>query len=158
MTSFETVDIRPVLLFDRIEEVEGLSPSDHIVLGDDLEPVDCGALLQNLLVVLATQAKAKAQHVAFTHWDSELALPWMGLLAGFTAGLIAFFLGHQVEALTFTFSLAFAGVLGSHAIVLTFAAIHTKAFYFGSLGKRIKWLILPLHESETDRHLIGLSG
>jgi hypothetical protein len=26
------------------------------------------------------------------------------------------------------------------------------------LGKRIKWLILPLHESETDRHLIGLSG
>jgi hypothetical protein len=25
-------------------------------------------------------------------------------------------------------------------------------------GKRIKWLILPLHESETDRHLIGLSG
>lgn len=27
-----------------------------------------------------------------------------------------------------------------------------------SLGKRIKWLILPLHESETDRHLIGLSG
>ncbi|MEP2064451.1 MAG: hypothetical protein ABJI61_01190, partial [Marinobacter sp.] len=32
---------------------------------------------------------------------------------------------------------------------------------FGGLiivGKRIKWLILPLHESETDRHLIGLSG
>ena len=28
----------------------------------------------------------------------------------------------------------------------------------GILGKRIKWLILPLHESETDRHLIGLSG
>ncbi|ROT44295.1 hypothetical protein CHR62_13320 [Pusillimonas sp. NJUB218] len=27
-----------------------------------------------------------------------------------------------------------------------------------NLGKRIKWLILPLHESETDRHLIGLSG
>jgi G3E family GTPase len=26
------------------------------------------------------------------------------------------------------------------------------------MGKRIKWLILPLHESETDRHLIGLSG
>jgi hypothetical protein len=26
------------------------------------------------------------------------------------------------------------------------------------VGKRIKWLILPLHESETDRHLIGLSG
>jgi hypothetical protein len=26
------------------------------------------------------------------------------------------------------------------------------------LGKRIKWLILPLHESEADRHLIGLSG
>ena len=25
-------------------------------------------------------------------------------------------------------------------------------------GKRIKWLILPLHESETDQHLIGLSG
>ncbi|WOD12947.1 3'-5' exonuclease [Pseudomonas sp. NyZ704] len=25
-------------------------------------------------------------------------------------------------------------------------------------GKRIKWLILPLHESEKDRHLIGLSG
>jgi hypothetical protein len=25
-------------------------------------------------------------------------------------------------------------------------------------GKRIKWLILPLHESEADRHLIGLSG
>jgi hypothetical protein len=30
--------------------------------------------------------------------------------------------------------------------------------YFLVLGKRIKWLILPLHESETDRHLIGLSG
>lgn len=29
---------------------------------------------------------------------------------------------------------------------------------FPVLGKRIKWLILPLHESETDRHLIGLSG
>ena len=28
----------------------------------------------------------------------------------------------------------------------------------GKRGKRIKWLILPLHESETDRHLIGLSG
>lgn len=28
----------------------------------------------------------------------------------------------------------------------------------GRQGKRIKWLILPLHESETDRHLIGLSG
>ncbi|WP_229800902.1 hypothetical protein, partial [Vreelandella hamiltonii] len=28
----------------------------------------------------------------------------------------------------------------------------------GLMGKRIKWLILPLHESETDRHLIGLSG
>ncbi len=27
-----------------------------------------------------------------------------------------------------------------------------------TVGKRIKWLILPLHESETDRHLIGLSG
>ncbi len=27
-----------------------------------------------------------------------------------------------------------------------------------NLGKRIKWLILPLHESEADRHLIGLSG
>ncbi|QLB59937.1 hypothetical protein E5093_10320 [Acinetobacter indicus] len=26
------------------------------------------------------------------------------------------------------------------------------------LGKRIKWLILPLHESEANRHLIGLSG
>ncbi len=25
-------------------------------------------------------------------------------------------------------------------------------------GKRIKWLILPLHESEANRHLIGLSG
>lgn len=30
--------------------------------------------------------------------------------------------------------------------------------YQGITGKRIKWLILPLHESETDRHLIGLSG
>jgi len=30
--------------------------------------------------------------------------------------------------------------------------------YFLKTGKRIKWLILPLHESETDRHLIGLSG
>ena len=29
---------------------------------------------------------------------------------------------------------------------------------FDQGGKRIKWLILPLHESETDRHLIGLSG
>ena len=29
---------------------------------------------------------------------------------------------------------------------------------FERKGKRIKWLILPLHESETDRHLIGLSG
>ncbi|HIL63912.1 MAG TPA: hypothetical protein EYG42_10755 [Porticoccaceae bacterium] len=26
------------------------------------------------------------------------------------------------------------------------------------MGKRIKWLILPLHESEANRHLIGLSG
>lgn len=36
-----------------------------------------------------------------------------------------------------------------------------KCIYMHSLlfwGKRIKWLILPLHESETDRHLIGLSG
>jgi hypothetical protein len=31
-------------------------------------------------------------------------------------------------------------------------------FFFGFSGKGIKWLILPLHESETDRHLIGLSG
>jgi hypothetical protein len=30
--------------------------------------------------------------------------------------------------------------------------------YFVKMGKRITWLILPLHESETDRHLIGLSG
>ncbi|MEH3294378.1 hypothetical protein POW16_14805, partial [Raoultella planticola] len=30
--------------------------------------------------------------------------------------------------------------------------------YLIFMGKRIKWLILPLHESETDRHLIGLSG
>ncbi len=30
--------------------------------------------------------------------------------------------------------------------------------HYANLGKRIKWLILPLHESETDRHLIGLSG
>ena len=34
----------------------------------------------------------------------------------------------------------------------------TTGFVLFILGKRIKWLILPLHESETDRHLIGLSG
>ena len=33
-----------------------------------------------------------------------------------------------------------------------------KKFNLKIKGKRIKWLILPLHESETDRHLIGLSG
>ena len=31
-------------------------------------------------------------------------------------------------------------------------------FWIDITGKRIKWLILPLHESETDLHLIGLSG
>ncbi|ENZ7623157.1 helix-turn-helix domain-containing protein, partial [Klebsiella pneumoniae] len=35
---------------------------------------------------------------------------------------------------------------------------HMRALANRFQGKRIKWLILPLHESETDRHLIGLSG
>jgi len=41
---------------------------------------------------------------------------------------------------------------------LTLSAITGLNEEFIFLGKRIKWLILPLHESETDRHLIGLSG
>jgi len=39
-----------------------------------------------------------------------------------------------------------------------FNFIDTSLTFYENMGKRIKWLILPLHESETDRHLIGLSG
>lgn len=42
--------------------------------------------------------------------------------------------------------------------VSCFTAFVLGFYDFEKLGKRIKWLILPLHESETDRHLIGLSG
>ncbi|EKK11103.1 hypothetical protein M794_3797 [Acinetobacter baumannii 1605] len=38
------------------------------------------------------------------------------------------------------------------------ASAHCQKCANNGWGKRIKWLILPLHESETDRHLIGLSG
>ncbi|WP_168989233.1 hypothetical protein [Azoarcus taiwanensis] len=41
--------------------------------------------------------------------------------------------------------------LGALGVTLIYAILRFS-------GKRIKWLILPLHESETDRHLIGLSG
>ncbi|GAA0631795.1 hypothetical protein GCM10009100_38130 [Thalassospira tepidiphila] len=39
-----------------------------------------------------------------------------------------------------------------------YTGLHLSVRKLEIMGKRIKWLILPLHESETDRHLIGLSG
>ena len=48
-----------------------------------------------------------------------------------------------------------------HEVVITLMILKFLRKYLGiqkKLGKRIKWLILPLHESEANRHLIGLSG
>ena len=43
-------------------------------------------------------------------------------------------------------------------IELARTAMRERGLWPDFSGKRIKWLILPLHESEANRHLSGLSG
>ncbi len=60
---------------------------------------------------------------------------------------------------SFIFMRVAAPEFGIVPLVVLRTSLATLVFLpFLFLGKRIKWLILPLHESETDRHLIGLSG
>ena len=49
-----------ILLQDLIQHVEGAAAVDHVVLGDDLEPIDDRLLLQNVLVVRNAETDADA--------------------------------------------------------------------------------------------------
>ncbi|WP_290502370.1 bile acid:sodium symporter [Alcanivorax sp.] len=66
--------------------------------------------------------------------------------------------GGLAEGLSQLSTLAVAVLFFVHGAALSRKQVLAGGLHLFISGKRIKWLILPLHESETDRHLIGLSG
>ncbi len=50
-----------VALADLVEHVQGLAALDHVVLGDDLEPIDGRVAVKDLLIMLGPEPQAKAE-------------------------------------------------------------------------------------------------
>jgi hypothetical protein len=50
-----------IALANPVEHVQGLPAFDHVILGEDLEPIDGGVAVKDLLVMLGPEPQAKAE-------------------------------------------------------------------------------------------------